>query len=216
MQGEGARLLLIRDSLRWGGTDCPLLFGPSTTVPSASPPGSPATAHHVLLPSPRLPCILSLCRFSPRRTRSPASVVCAVWVCLLARGGLASRDLSQPQRFFNPPPEMNWPWVFCFWSTRISKLNAKGESNVQLQIPRSSGFNRLGCSEFEFPQSPLCRRRRGYHRLRPGTHPRRRRMELANPAPGQHPPRSDRQVRSRKASQRFRHFQQHHHPSLWR
>ncbi len=131
---RGRRLAIVNQrilSVRRPGL--PLLFGPSTTVPSTSPPGSPATAHHVLLPSPRLPCILSLCRFSPRRTCSPASVVCAVWVCLLARGGLASRDLSQPQRFFNPPPEMNWPWVFCFWST-----NFKAERKRRKQCPTTN------------------------------------------------------------------------------
>jgi len=52
-----------------------------------------SSIHRVPLPNSHLLCILPACRFSPRRTRSCASVVCAVCGCLLARGGWPSRVL---------------------------------------------------------------------------------------------------------------------------
>src|SRR6266436_6242199 len=46
---------------------------------------------------------------------------------------------------------------FCIHYTSPVLTGAQGESNVRLQTPRSSGFNRLGRSQSQFPQSPPCR-----------------------------------------------------------
>ena len=50
-------------------------------------------------------------------------------------------------------------------------------------IPEVAGRHRLGRRAPERPQGPAGRGRRRHHGLRPGPHPRRRRLELDDPAP---------------------------------
>src|ERR1700739_3108028 len=56
-------------------------------------------AHWVLLPRPFHLCNIDECEFGAGRTNFYAPVVCAARVCLLARGGRASREFIKPPGF---------------------------------------------------------------------------------------------------------------------
>jgi hypothetical protein len=70
--------------------------------------------NRVLLPNQSILCNMKRCWQATRRTRSSASVACAVHVCLLARRGWASKEFSRPKKFPTHRQKSTGRWVFCF------------------------------------------------------------------------------------------------------
>src|SRR6202171_3913069 len=71
----------------------------------------------------------SSCKLTHRRPLGPVAAVCAVCVCLLARGGWASRDLSSSLDFLTHR-QRDGRWVFCIGVQRDRVSKVKGEMEM--------------------------------------------------------------------------------------